>query len=216
MNQLNKLKSSKLVLAALCVAGLGLVNSLTGSSVATAAYRLIQNSGSAVASGNTILNCTGVLTCADAGSGVTSLAVNSNSSILDTGIVSVSSAEMLNLIAAPKQIVAAPGAGKVITVINYLVKYNFVANDYVNPSGVLSLRIGTTTTAFGTNFVTCCTILLATTVFGPLGPIINSAARATESDIVNAPLQLAKTISDLTTGDGTLQIRVRYLIADYP
>jgi hypothetical protein len=90
-----------------------------------------------------------------------------------------------------------------------------VTTDYVNPAGTLALRIGTTSAAVGTNFVTCCTLFSAGSVFGPVGPILNLSARSVLADIVDAPIQLAKTTSDLTLGDGTIQVKIRYLVVDF-
>lgn len=130
--------------------------------------------------------------------------------------VTVTSSELLNLFSSPKQIVEAPGSGKMINVINYTFRYNYGTTDYVNASGgAMYLRIGTTATAAGSNMVSLVTGF-ASALLGPVGSINNLTARQTMSDVENAPLQLAKISGALTSGDGTLQIRVRYMIVDFP
>lgn len=120
-----------------------------------------------------------------------------------TTTVSVSSAEIQDLVANPKTLIAAPGAGKLISVTNMTIVYTYGTITY-SPS---SVSVGFSTgTGFGGNSILA---QVASAVFSN-APSLNSNL---QTDCVNLPLKLLATSNPLL-GDGTLEFQLLYRILD--
>ena len=130
-----------------------------------------------------------------------------------TATVDVTAAELKNLLAAPKQIVPAPGAGKAIALITGFINYLHVTTPYTVPSPG-SLMIGAPATAiYAYQLFQAGGILddtqnyLITAEDQPQGSL--------SADVTNAPLVLGFTgATDLTVGDGTARVTVGYIVVD--
>lgn len=125
------------------------------------------------------------------------------SSDIESIHVSVNSGQILSMFSSPIELLPAPGAGKVIEVINILVKKNFVSSPYAGDiypgiifSGAPSLfdNIAGLSIDFTSSQIN--TI--------PANGIV----------VENAPLLLHTSSSDPTGGDGSLDIYIHYRIVD--
>lgn len=191
------------------------ISGAASATLETGEWMLVTSDGANYQASSNRVTAGANVTVTKSSSGV-QIAATSSSFAVQEVAVTVTSSELLNLFSTPKQLVAAPGAGKMINVLNYTLRYSYGTADYVNASGgALYLRIGTTAAATGSNVISLVTGF-ASALLGPVGSINNLTARQNMSDLENAPLQLAKVSGALTDGDGTLQIRVRYMIVDFP
>lgn len=134
----------------------------------------------------------------------------------DTAIIqadiTVSSAELLALNAAPKSLVAAPGAGKGIVLVDaqFFLDYNSAAYAGIAAGEDLALRY---TGAAGE-------ILGNVEATGFLDAVadayrhVNSQAATSSTPVANAPLVLHMATGEVTTGNSPLKVRVRYRVVD--
>lgn len=127
--------------------------------------------------------------------------------------VTVSSAELLALNAVPKQLVAAPGAGKLLVLegaqrlwLDYnSVAYNGIAAGedlaikYTDGSGVIAAQVETT------GFLDQA---------ADEHRIIYPLADAAKEPVANAPLVLHMLVGEIATGNSPLKVRVRYRSVD--
>lgn len=117
--------------------------------------------------------------------------------------ISVSSAEIQDLVANPKTLIAAPGANKLISVSNITISYTYGTITY-SPSQVF---VGFSTgTSLGANTI------LAQTADAALSTSPSLSSNL-QSDCVNLPLRLLATSNPLL-GDGTIEIQLLYRILD--
>lgn len=139
---------------------------------------------------------------------------------LSTATVLVTPAELKNLVASPKTIIAAPGAGKVILPVVALFDYEYGTVAYENGGGgdmylgLAGPEFPYTGVAYGLpNLVTAAAsslVMYALPAGGPNGPYTQDL----RSDFENAALKLRKSTANLTAGDGTLTITLVYQIVD--
>lgn len=127
-----------------------------------------------------------------------------------TAKVSISSAEILALNGAPKTLIAAPGAGKIIQPLMYLLVYTYGAATYaVNTTaqiyynGVSSLGVVTSTILNRTESYIQRMGTASTTAFS--FPVASA-------DIKNKALIMDVQSGNPTTGDGTLDVYVSYAV----
>lgn len=124
-------------------------------------------------------------------------------------VIDLSSAEILALNGTPKTVVSAPGAGKLLQVLNATVKYTFVTTAY---TGGTRLRLGTST---GQDFFSC-DVLDATVssirTFHP--PDHSSSPAGYTGGAENTDIEI-DTVSTASTGDGTAKVWVRYQIIEF-
>jgi hypothetical protein len=118
-----------------------------------------------------------------------------------TATVAVSSAEILDLVANPKTLIAAPGAGNLISVTNMTIIYNYGTITY-SPS---SISIGFSTgTGFGSNSILAQVANAVSSSAPGLSPNL-------QTDCVNLPLKMLATVNPLL-GDGDLVVKLLYRI----
>lgn len=128
--------------------------------------------------------------------------VGGTSDVLTTK-VSLSSAEILNLETTPKTLVAAPGTGKIVQILNYIIKYNYGTVAYV-PNGVLQVFYDT-----AADVVSEETVL---TLTNSISKYINILTAATTSQILEDKAVILMNSGTPTDGDGTLDIYITYKI----
>lgn len=127
--------------------------------------------------------------------------------------VALSSAQLLSLFSSPVPIIAAPGAGKAIIIIQVVYSLTFGTTAYTG-GGTAALRYGTDVTgllaessssvapnAFKAAAVSTLTLDLTS---------IGTSARAA-SLVNNMPITLVQATSDFTGGDGTGSVTVDYV-----
>jgi len=127
---------------------------------------------------------------------------------LQTATVTISSAEILALNGTPKQLIAAPGAGKIIVIHSIVVRYIFVSAAYATNT---NLSINYDTEA-------------ADDLYFNAGLLANTADHydvrvqgqiATSVDVRNKSIKASTDSGNPTTGDSTLKIVISYSILDF-
>lgn len=113
--------------------------------------------------------------------------------------ISLSSAQILDLNATPITLVAAPGAGKVIVPLTYVVSYTYVSAAY---AANVDLRARYTTGGFNSIY-TLSAVASSNQITTP---------QSLTSVIANEPIQAFVGTGNPTTGDGTIKIGVYYKI----
>lgn len=130
----------------------------------------------------------------------------------DTGIVTanvtVSSAELLALNAVPKQLVAAPGAGKALILVDAqaMLDYGTTAYDGIAAGEDLEIRY---TNGAGQLVATIETTGFLDAVADAYRHIYPASAAAI-APVANAALVLDLASAEIATGDSPLKLRVRY------
>lgn len=127
--------------------------------------------------------------------------LNSSDVELLTSTVEISSAEILNLNSSPKTLIAAPGAGKLISIQSMVIQYNYITAPYTTNT-TLSIRLGTNTMY---NNVTILDQTINQYTFG----VPNSQ---TTSDPINQPVVVTVNAGNPTDGSGTLKVFLTYRI----
>ena len=134
---------------------------------------------------------------------VKELAAGSGGAVL-TKTVTVSSAEILALFTTPKELIAAPGANKIIVPISVTVAYKYNSITYTAGAGVFGVAYAGTTEklACGNPF-----LATASTIVSVAG-----AVDALFTDTVNKALVLLNDTANYATGNGTAIVTVVYRI----
>lgn len=133
---------------------------------------------------------------------------------LDTRVkeVTVTSAQLLALRATPVTIVAAPGAGKMIVLLNAL----FIADNgtaYVVGTNDMALRYASTTGDIVGQTVDTAGLLDSTSDIATQAGPIATDNKVPKADCENQPLVLHNTgASEFTTGTGVLRVKCWYSI----
>jgi hypothetical protein len=134
--------------------------------------------------------------------------------LLSTGPITVTSAQLKDLVANPVEIIPAPGVGKAIfpTAVYYDYKFGTVA--YVDPNdGRAALKMGGVSIDQPITAISLIDASESKAFFGGAlifsGPDVSlTRAQATSALVLGAAAQ------NLTTGDGTLTITVLYQVVD--
>jgi hypothetical protein len=153
------------------------------------------------------LSGTGVVAAAQIGTGaVTSVKLADD--IAHTAQVSIASADILALNTTPKQLVAAPGSGKVIIVEGIVFKMVRTATAYAN-GGALEFRY-----TDGSGAKVSADIAATVVTTGGAGTEYNSVAGVTTSltPVANAAIVLRCATADFITGTGTAVVSIKYRI----
>jgi len=134
---------------------------------------------------------------------VKELAAGSGGAVLTKTVV-VSSAEILALFTTPKELVAAPGANKILVPISITVSYKYNSITYTAGAGTFGVAYAGTA-----EIVPCGNPFLATasTIVSVAG-----AVDALFTDTVNKALVLKNATQNYATGDGTAIVTVVYRI----
>lgn len=119
--------------------------------------------------------------------------------------VPVSSAEIINLNSTPKQLVPAPGAGKIIEIVSIVVKYNFVSFAYVANTTLRAYQIAGSSLAENMQS-------LADTASTLRPMFFNYGSGAAGEYADNTPLMLDVATGNPALGDGDIVVTVNYII----
>lgn len=159
-------------------------------------------------SGDATISNTGVLTVAANAIDTTKLALNT----IQYAQVAMTAAEWNGMYGAPKTLIAAPGAGKLIVVDSCVLTMTFVAAQYA-AGGAVALQYDTTVHGAGT---LASATLAAATVNAyaassnvSLAPLVTTSAITTTQ---NKALCLSNQTAAFTTGDGTWTVSLAYRI----
>jgi hypothetical protein len=205
---------------------LTVVNLDTATTIGSAAIYRVSGTDVSVADGGTGLSAIAALSILVANSANTyvaltpgagnSLRVNAGGTAweaytpvvdaLQTATVTLSAAEILDLNATPKQIIAAPGANKVISVHRAFLIYTFVTSAYATNTTLRIVWNGVNVTPVGY------TGLLAVTESRQYTSVGNTLAGAIDAS--NKALMVDVQTGNPTGGDSTIKIIVEYSIID--
>jgi|SRR5579872_2236318 len=127
-------------------------------------------------------------------------------------VLDLSSAQILSMYTTPVFMIAAPGAHKVVIVIDGTLEYNFGGTAYAS-GGEPVLQYGSTGSGGATTFPVffnsggiASTNTFATTQAMPFSPL------TLPSDMVNMPIYATNLTANFTTGNGTMRLAVTYII----
>lgn len=136
------------------------------------------------------------------------MCVIANDTAIATTNVTISTAELLALNAVPKQLVAAPGAGKALIMIDaqLMLDYNSAAYDGIAAGEDLEVRY---TDGSGQLVATIETTGFLDAVADAYRHIYPAAAAAI-APVANAALVLDLAAAEIATGNSPLKVRVRY------
>lgn len=135
---------------------------------------------------------------------------------VSTAAITISSAELLAIFTSPKVIVAAPGAGFAIQVLDYIFEYKFNTVAYTINNDIILNYTGDTTKAID-NYLLSTFLTSTQSVFGP-GSGSEKAATATfpltynRTTVENKAVQVTGLVGNPTLGDGVLYVTLRYRI----
>jgi len=125
--------------------------------------------------------------------------------IIKTVTVNVSSAQIQAMYATPVEIMAGPGAGKIIVIDQVYCKYNYGTVQYSNGNNV-SIR-GTSNT--GNGFIVMGVTAMRAAANSML---LNGDAPANYVPVDNDGVEIYNDTSGYTGGDGTLTLKIRYRV----
>jgi hypothetical protein len=132
---------------------------------------------------------------------------------IQTATVTLSSAQLLHLKAAPIQLVAAPGSGKAINAISAFLQYKFNSAAYASPAGGTGFEIsfsgesGSYLTGPAVGFIDRSSSQISQ--LSPGGPVFSQAAAENA-----APIIRNNDGGEWTSGDGTVIVTLYYTVVD--
>lgn len=154
-----------------------------------------------------------VYTCAVAGNWLANVASNPNPVLFAS--VPITAAQFNGMYAAPFQLIAAPGANKMISVESMELVMTFVSADYA-AGGVVAAQYGNTVHGAGplaTNSEAAADFFAAaSTVFQFIGTSGNTVGALPFSTCGNAALYLSNATQAFTTGDSTWIAKIYYRV----
>lgn len=125
--------------------------------------------------------------------------------------VSLTSAQLLALLATPVTIVPAPGSG--FRIVPLLVMIHMLGGTvaYTDAGGAVSLAAGTANYPLTTNGIFLVTVSPnKRNLTMEFGEIMDTAANPPTSD--NAPLQIKKITNEFAAGNGTARVTVDFMV----
>jgi len=132
---------------------------------------------------------------------------------LQTATIELTSNQLLHMLASPITCIAAPGANKIICVVNATFYLFFGTTPYTiagAPKLTYQNNVGFTACNLAAGIFTSA----ADFIYGPAtGTNLNTGSTAVTS-LVNQPIVLSKTSSEMTLGDGTARLVIQYSIVD--
>lgn len=127
-----------------------------------------------------------------------------------TATVTVSSAEILALNATPKQLIAAPGANKIIQVLGVTTEYIYVTSTYTT-NLTLAMRYGAIANdMWRSNVLSQVATSFTFSLFGD--PTYTASLTG---DIRNTAVNLTVLAGNPAAGDGTLKFVITYRLIDF-
>jgi predicted RecA/RadA family phage recombinase len=130
--------------------------------------------------------------------------------IVSSTVVTISSAELLALNATPKELIAAPGAGKAIVPVDAELFLDFNTTAYGGIAAGEDLAFRYTGTAGNQVGTVEATGFLDAIADAHRVQLFNS----TTDPVANAPLVLHMLTGEITTGNSPLKVKVRYRVVD--
>lgn len=126
---------------------------------------------------------------------------------VQTKLVTVTSAEILALYTTPKELVAAPGAGKVLEFCGAVLFLDFNTTAY-DTAGILTVKCHTTAVSDAVAAAALCN--QADDCYEQMFPL------AVETELVaNKPLNLYCDTANPATGDSPIYVSISYIIHDF-
>jgi hypothetical protein len=131
--------------------------------------------------------------------------------LLQTVTVTLTSVNLLALLATPITLVAAPGVGFTIEVIDLQIIFFGGAIAYTDAGGAVSFNIGTASQALASNAIFLVTVTPNKRIqrVGPLLAIDTAGNPPTDD---NGALTISKVTNNFAAGNGTAKVLVKYLI----
>jgi hypothetical protein len=140
---------------------------------------------------------------------VSILDIRSGNSAISTVTVPITNAQVLAMFTTPIQLVAAPGAGNMINVIDMTVENVFLTAAFAAGGAIqASYGAGVTTPATATIATTFLTAPAANQVIKVAGAL----ASALSSAVLNTAVNLTCATANFTTGGGSLIVKLRYAV----
>jgi hypothetical protein len=138
------------------------------------------------------------------GDGVTHLGVQTTDACtcVQTVKVSISSAEILNSFTTPIELIAAPGAGKMIQVLSFACNFTYNGITYATNTTAQLLQGSTLVRTFNLNFAASGQIYAA-----PSAPPL-----LVSSSLENENISFSTQTGNPTAGDGTFDIHITYTV----
>lgn len=120
--------------------------------------------------------------------------------------ITVTSAQLKNGFSNPTQLIATPGAGKLIQLLSAYAVYTFGTTQYT-ANGATIIKLGQNSSSYvASTDISLVTGSVTTNSIVPLNGVPAVAS------IVNAPLFYYNDVANLTVGDGTLTFYLTYVI----
>lgn len=140
-----------------------------------------------------------------------------NLSTVQTTTVHFSSADILSLFATPKQVIAAPGSGKILFPTDALFVYNFVSADYSYDGGNANAQftwvLGNSRAPFSSGHWPNLNLSAGSSQATYLSFVVDFAIGWTSqslADMTNQPLKVKASNQNPTGGDGTFDLTIHY------
>lgn len=133
--------------------------------------------------------------------------------LYSTGNITITNSQIKSIRTTPVQIIAAPGAGKMISIVSATVKFNYGGNNTFGSGGNLQLMVNNTSGILYSAWNSAIYTGSVDNIYGIVGPQANGAT--TQGVLENLPIVLTTAASDPTgnaANDNTLIVNVLYQI----
>lgn len=130
--------------------------------------------------------------------------------IIRTSTVTLSSADILALNTTPKELLPAPGVGKVLILDQIVYSYTYGTTQYTGGGIIRPVWRGGTTAVWGTGVTGELAVALMQAASSYIGIRCQSAVSIAQLE--NTAIDLYAATGDFATGDGTLKVFIKYRI----
>lgn len=131
--------------------------------------------------------------------------------LLQTTTTSLSSANLLALLATPITLVAAPGAGFTIVPLMIVIEFFGGSIAYTDAGGAVSFNVGSATQALASNGIFLVTVT-PNKAIQRVGALLATDTAGNPPTDDNAALTISKATNNFAAGNGTAKIIVHYLV----
>lgn len=129
--------------------------------------------------------------------------------------VEITSAELLALYTTPKELVAAPGAGKVLEFVSLMLAYDYGTTEYtIGSAGNFQVKLTDKSGQSVSEARAATGFIDQTADIIWLAPSINAASGGSGGGSANVPLVLYLATANPTSGDGVLHAKVVYRVLE--
>lgn len=157
-------------------------------------------------SAGAVLDGTELLESVQSGANVKITSKSIADAALKTVKISISSAELLNMFTTPKTLVVAPGAGKIIVPLHFMMRINYATTPYATNTN-LKLKMGLLDP-----LLTIPSILANSANFFGKYPLSVGTFTVNDTDAANQALVAYVQTGNPTVGDSTIDVWVTYQI----